>query len=85
MKFSSAKTGRAALLGIKRDYQNQMISSAMVFMLIDQLRIEGFKDGIVQHELSWVLEDNHRLNKIIESFGSIPYKTYRIFEKQLAT
>ena len=85
MKFSSAKTGRAALLGIKRDYQNQMISSAMVFMLIDQLRKEGFKDGIVQHELSWVLEDNHRLNKIIESFGSIPYKTYRIFEKQLAT
>jgi len=85
MKFSSPKTGRAALLGIKRDYQNQMSSSAMVFMLIDQLREEGLKDGIVHHELSWVLEDNHRLNKIIESFGSVPYKTYRIFEKQLTS
>jgi hypothetical protein len=35
-------------------------------------------------ELSWVLEDNHNINKLAEQSGARHYKTYRIFEKTLS-
>ncbi|OUV63666.1 MAG: hypothetical protein CBC79_01295 [Gammaproteobacteria bacterium TMED119] len=84
MKFAPPKTARMALLGIKREYQNNMLGSAMVFMLMDQIRKEGLADGYYEHEMSWVLEDNERLNKMLKSIGGRPYKTYRLYEKVLA-
>ena len=83
LKFSPPTTGRVALLGIKQKYQNQLIGSALAFMLIGKIKEVALKTGVTSHEMSWVLEDNHRLNKILESLGSSKYKTYRIFEKNL--
>lgn len=83
LKFSPPTTGRVALLGIKQKYQNQLIGSALAFMLIGKIKEIALKTGVTSHEMSWVLEDNHRLNKILESLGSSRYKTYRIFEKSL--
>ena len=83
LKFSPPRTGRVALLGIKQKYQNQLIGSALAFMLIGKIKDVALRTGITSHEMSWVLEDNQRLNKILESLGSSKYKTYRIFEKNL--
>ena len=83
LKFSPPTTGRVALLGIKQKYQNQLIGSALAFMLIEKIKQIALKTGVTSHEMSWVLEDNKRLNKILESLGSSKYKTYRIFEKSL--
>lgn len=83
LKFSPPTTGRVALLGIKQKYQNQLIGSALAFLLIDQIKQVAKKTGVLEHEMSWVLEDNQRLNKILESLGGKRYKTYRVFEKQL--
>ena len=82
-KFSWPTTGRVALLGIKQEYQNQMIGSALAFMLIGGIKEVAYATGVTSHEMSWVLEDNERLNKILESLGGVRYKTYRIFEKNL--
>jgi hypothetical protein len=38
----------------------------------------------VDAELSWILEDNLPMRRIIESLGGKPYKTYRIYEKPIA-
>ena len=84
LKFSWPTTGRVALLGIKQKYQNQMIGSALAFMLIGKIKEVAHATGVASHEMSWVLEDNERLNKILESLGGIRYKTYRVFEKRLA-
>ena len=35
-------------------------------------------------EFSWVLEDNHEINKTVERLGASRYKTYRIYQKALA-
>ena len=35
-------------------------------------------------ELSWILEDNMPMRRMIELAGGRPYKTYRIYEKALA-
>lgn len=83
MKFARPKTARLALLGIKQAYQNQMLGSALVFLLMDHIRNEGRADGFTEHEMSWVLEDNQRLNKMLHSLGGRPYKTYRLYEKNL--
>ncbi|MDW3094320.1 MAG: GNAT family N-acetyltransferase [Gammaproteobacteria bacterium] len=83
LKFSPPTTGRVALLGIKQEYQNQLVGSALAFMLISKIKEVAYETGVTEHEMSWVLEDNKRLNKILESLGASRYKTYRIFEKRL--
>ena len=37
-----------------------------------------------QAELSWILEDNMPMRRMIEGLGAVPYKTYRIYEKAIA-
>jgi hypothetical protein len=37
--------------------------------------------GTMKGELSWILEDNTRMRRMIETFGGRPYKTYRIYER----
>lgn len=85
MRFAPPRSVRVPLMGIKQQYQNQMIGSALAFMLIGKIKKTALEIGITTHEMSWVLEDNTRLNKILASLGGQQYKTYRIFEKQLVT
>lgn len=84
LKFSRPTSGRGALLGIKQEYQNHMKGSALALTLIGKFKEFAIEVGFQQHELSWVLEDNMRLNKILESLGATQYKTYRVFEKRLS-
>ena len=39
------------------------------------------KEGLERIELSWMLEDNLPMRRVIESIGGRIYKTYRIYEK----
>jgi hypothetical protein len=54
------------------------------FLIIDALRRESRKLGIRRVEMSWILEDNAPMRRIIEAVGGERYKTYRIYEKALA-
>ena len=83
LKFAPPRSGRVPLMGIKQVYQNKLVGSAIAFMLIGEMQQTMLENGIVTHDMSWVLEDNTRLNKILESLGGYRYKTYRVFEKQL--
>lgn len=83
LKFSRPKSVRVPLMGIKQKFQNQLIGSALAFLLIAKIKEIALLDGICTHEMSWVLEDNARLNKILASLGGKHYKTYRIYEKNL--
>ncbi len=39
--------------------------------------------GTRRAELSWILEDNLPMRRMIEGFGGRPYKTYRIYERAI--
>ena len=39
--------------------------------------------GYTRVELSWVLEDNDGMRALAEATSAEPYKTYRIYEKDL--
>jgi hypothetical protein len=40
----------------------------------------GVKRGYTWAELSWVLEDNAMMNRVLDLLGAKRYKKYRIYE-----
>lgn len=79
----SFKTVRVPLMGVRTEYQNSRLSGIMSFGLFEACRQSAVKIGCENAELSWVLEDNTRLSKLLESVGCVKYKTYRIYQKDL--
>jgi hypothetical protein len=77
------RTARVPLMGILAEYQGGVLGGLIAFLIIDRLRTGARARGIERVELSWILEDNWPMRRVIESLGAIPYKTYRLFEKAL--
>lgn len=83
LKVAGVKTARVPLMGVRRSVAKDMIGSLLPYLMIDMVRREGLKMGYTHIELSWILEDNMPMRRIIEGLGAKPYKTYRLFEKNL--
>ncbi|MCK5425021.1 MAG: hypothetical protein KAI89_06585 [Emcibacter sp.] len=77
------KTARVPLMGVRKEFQNTVIGGAMAFALIEECRINAEKSGLTHAELSWVLEENTRLTKMLETIGCWRYKNYRLYSKSL--
>ena len=84
LKVSGVKTARVPLMGVKRKFARDFRGQLLPFLLIDKMRAEALKAGIEEVEMSWILEDNKPMRAIIDAAGSDRYKTYRIYQKQLA-
>ena len=74
---------RMPLMGVRRRYHSTVIGSALAGAVIDTIRSYHLAHGTKRAELSWILEDNLPMRRIIEALGGSPYKTYRIYEKSL--
>ncbi|MGH8150015.1 MAG: dATP pyrophosphohydrolase [Steroidobacteraceae bacterium] len=83
LKVAGLKTSRVALMGIKRSAGRGMLGGLLPFLLIDAVRKASVPLGYTHFELSWILEDNLPMRRIIESLGAVAYKTYRIYGKPL--
>ncbi len=75
------KRARVITLGVKREYRNRGLESAM---LIEGLKV-GFAAGLTEAEASWILEDNQSMVRVIEAIGGVAYKEYRIYEKPVSS
>ncbi len=84
LKFDKIKSARLPLLGVRKKFQRGWYGAAMSFVIIEWVHRRNARRGRVRGELSWILEDNTAMRKIIESTGCRPYKTYRVYEKALA-
>ena len=60
------------------------LGEAVALAVIDAVRSYHLCRGTKRAELSWILEDNMPMRRMIEALGGVPYKTYRIYEKVLA-
>jgi GNAT superfamily N-acetyltransferase len=67
------------VLGVKPAYRGRGIES---MMLAEGLKV-GFKAGLRAAEASWVLEDNIKSRRVTETFGGKPYKTYRLYDREV--
>ena len=84
LKFGgTSKTVRMPLMGVRRKYHGKAVGSALALAVIDAARSHHAGRGVRQGELSWILETNTPIRKLIEAFGGRPYKTYRVYEKAL--
>lgn len=71
---------RVITLGLMPDYRNRGIDALLILHVFENAEPIDMARG----ECSWILEDNMPMRLAIEKIGGDAYKTYRIYEKQLA-
>ncbi len=80
LKTNKIKTARLCLLGIKKEFRNDILAGLSVYLYTEMHR-RGQEIGLTGGELSWTLDDNEKINHGIAMMGGVPYKRYRVYEK----
>lgn len=85
LKVGGVTTARVLLMGVAKSAQADLavgpaVGMALVAALVDAHKAKGYR----RMELSWILEDNTPMRRIAEFGGAEPYKTYRVYRKDLA-
>ncbi|NGY03641.1 GNAT family N-acetyltransferase [Solimonas terrae] len=83
LKVRGVGTGRVPLMGVRRSLGADFTARAVPFFVIDAMRQRCLQLGIRQVELSWILENNAPMRRLLEMIGSRDYKTYRVYGKAL--
>jgi hypothetical protein len=83
LKVAGAKSGRLALLGIRKKVRNVRKYAGLSLAMYAGMNDGGRRIGMTWGELSWTLEDNGPINVAIRALGAEKYKTYRLYEKAL--
>ncbi len=84
LTVSGVRSGRLALVGVRRKYWSSPVGAIVALMMIQTCQKSDFARKAETGELSWVLDSNERVKAVIAQFGATVSKRYRIFEKALA-
>ncbi|MBL8708776.1 MAG: dATP pyrophosphohydrolase [Rhodospirillaceae bacterium] len=84
LKMKKVRTSRIPLMGIRKAHHGSVLGATLVPLMFDRLKTPFLKRGLERVELSWILEDNLPMRRVIEGVGGRVYKTYRLYEKPLA-
>jgi hypothetical protein len=84
LKLRRIRTARVPLFGVRRSLSGTLLGSAIPLQLIGAILPANASFGFRSIELSWILEDNLPMRRILERLGARAYKTYRVFGKKLA-
>jgi hypothetical protein len=84
LKSHRVKTARVPLMGVRRGIAGTLIGSALPLQLIGCALAASAVFGFRSIELSWILEDNRPMRRILDRLGARAYKTYRVYGKSLA-
>jgi len=83
LKVSGVRSARVPLMGVRKKTTNTMAGKFIPLKLIYALEQPSMSHGIEELEMSWLLEENTAVRRFVESIGSVPYKTYRVYQKHL--
>ncbi|MFP6741096.1 MAG: hypothetical protein VCD33_05625 [Alphaproteobacteria bacterium] len=83
LKVGTLETVRVPLMGVRRQFHGTWQGAALAFAVIDSVHGRLMAEGFKRAEMSWVLETNRPMRRLIEAVGARPYKTYRVYEKAL--
>ena len=84
LKVKGLESTRMPLMGVRRRFHGKPLGFSLALAVIETVRRFHLECGTKRSELSWVLEDNRPIRRAIELPGGQPYKTYRLFEKDLS-
>jgi hypothetical protein len=85
LKVEGPKSARLIMLGVRKKYRLSRKYAALTVFMYAEMNDGAKSIGVREGELSWTLEDNGRINAGIAMMGAKHYKTYRIYEKDLAS
>lgn len=83
LKVTDVKSARVPLMGVRRNAVPGLSAALVPYLVIEGMRRRCLARGFREIELSWILEDNRPMRRMIESIGGRVYKTYRVYEKAL--
>ncbi|MFV0437937.1 MAG: N-acetyltransferase [Desulfopila sp.] len=84
LKMQKPRTGRILLMGVLSKYHETLLGVTLAYRAIHDVQEAALEVGMEAAELSWILEDNTGTNDIIEDFGGVVYKTYRIYGRDIS-
>lgn len=83
LKTNAIRTARVPLMGVRRGVASSLAGKFLPFRLIYALEDRSMQRGFEELELSWLLEDNMSVRRVVESLGGVCAKAYRVYEKAL--
>jgi len=75
-----AKGYRLLLFGIKPQYRMMGLPLLVLDVMFDCARKHPSLEWV---DASWSLEDNYQINQLIEDFGGVLDKRYRIYRREI--
>jgi GNAT superfamily N-acetyltransferase len=70
---------RVLTLGIRKGFRGMGLEAILLDEIFRRAPAKGYTAG----ELSWILEDNHLMNRLASRIALKPYRVYRIYGKPL--
>jgi len=70
---------RGLIMGVLAEHRHEGVDAALYAATVEAALAKGYRWG----ELSWILESNLPMRRVLERLGTVHYKTYRIYEKEL--
>ena len=83
LRMRPTHSARVALMGVRQKFHTSSLAMALVFGLIEAVRLSPAVKHMQYMEMGWVLEDNFPLLRVMRLLGGREYKTYRVYEKPL--
>lgn len=85
LKVRHPRSVRTPLMGVRRKYHGNPLGPTLAYSVIDAALAPTLARGVTRAELSWILEDNRDMRRIIERIGGTVSKRYRMYDKDLHT
>ncbi len=83
LKRKTLTTARIPLMGIRTKHHGSLLGATLLPLMFDRLKEPFLARGLKSVELSWILEDNISMRRVLEGIGAKVHKTYRLYEKAL--
>jgi hypothetical protein len=84
LKVKGLKSGRVILAGVRKEHHGTVSGFTALAAMLAEMKENANRLGYKFGELSWVLEDNKPVQRLLALGHYKPYKTYRIFEKTIS-
>jgi len=85
LKIKGVKTARVLLMGVTKDLKGTPLSASITASLVSEIQENLKKRGYDKIEMSWILEDNKAMIRMIQTFGGKISRRYRLYEKQIGS
>ncbi|MBK1699221.1 hypothetical protein [Rhodovibrio salinarum] len=83
IKFRPPEHGRVMLMGVRRRYQGGNLAAGLSALMMQRLHEAARGLNMAEFELSWILEDNEPMIRLLELLRAEEDKRYRLYRKAL--